>query len=140
MRQLTNTTLYIIEQIKPVDINPSTYIDFNKENNKKGSKFKVSDHVRISKHKNIFVKGYVPDWFEEVFLLKKLRTLCCRYVISNRNGEEIAETFYKNELQKTSQKEFRVEKVIKKAINCMLNGKATIILLTVGLIRRTQYK
>ena len=36
------------------------------------------------------------------------------YVISDLNGEEIVGTFYKKELQKTNQKEFRVEKVIKK--------------------------
>ena len=47
--------------MKPVDVESTTYIDFNKENNKQGPKFKVSDHVRISKYKNIFAKGYVPS-------------------------------------------------------------------------------
>ena len=42
------------------------YIEFNKEDNKEGLKFKVGDHVRISKHKNIFAKGYIPNWSEEV--------------------------------------------------------------------------
>ena len=59
------------------------------------------------------------------------------YVISNLNGEEIVVTFYEKKLQKTNQKEFRAEKVIKKkAINNMLNGKVTIVLLIVGLIRK----
>ena len=49
------------------------YIDFNKENNKEGPKFKVGDHVRISKYKNIFPKGYVPNWSEEVFLINKVK-------------------------------------------------------------------
>ena len=53
--------------MKPVDVNPNIYIDFNKENNKEGPKFKVGDHVRISKFKNIFAKGYAPNWSEEVF-------------------------------------------------------------------------
>ena len=53
--------------MKPVDVNPSIYFDFNKENNKEGPKFKVGDHVRISKFKNIFAKGYAPNWPEEVF-------------------------------------------------------------------------
>ena len=53
--------------MKPVDVNLSIYIDFNKENNKEGPKFKVGDHVRISKFKNIFAKGYAPNWSEEVF-------------------------------------------------------------------------
>ena len=49
-------------KMEPVDAKPSTYIDFNKENNKEVSKFKVGDNVRISKSKNIFARGYVPNW------------------------------------------------------------------------------
>ena len=59
------------------------------------------------------------------------------YVISDLKGEEIVGKFYEKDLQKTNQKEFRVEKVKKRVINYMLNGKATIVLLTVGLIKRT---
>ena len=55
-------------KMKSVDVNPSMYIDFNKENSKEGPKFKVGDQVRISKYKNIFAKGYVPNW-SEVFLI-----------------------------------------------------------------------
>ena len=55
--------------IQLVDVKPSIYIDFNKENNKEGPKFKVSGHVRISKYKNIFAKSYVPNWSEEVFVV-----------------------------------------------------------------------
>ena len=49
------------------------YIDFKKEVNDKGPKFKVGDHVRISKYKNIFAKGYTPNWSEEVFVIKKVK-------------------------------------------------------------------
>ena len=48
-------------KIKPVDVKPRIYIDFNKKNNKEGLKFKVGDNARISKYKNIFAKGYVPN-------------------------------------------------------------------------------
>ena len=48
--------------MKPVDVNPNMYIDFNKENSKEGPTFKVGDHVRTSKYKNIFPKGDVPNW------------------------------------------------------------------------------
>ena len=59
-------------------------------------------------------------------------------VSNDLNGEEIAETFYEKKLQKTNQKKFRVEKVIKKkVISYMLNGKTTIALLIVGLIKKT---
>ena len=53
-------------KVKPVDVKTSTYIDFHKENNKEDSKFEVADHVRILKWKNNFVKGYIPNWSEEV--------------------------------------------------------------------------
>ena len=48
-------------KMKPIDVKSSTYIDFNKENNKGGPKFKVGDHVKISKYKNIFPKDNVPN-------------------------------------------------------------------------------
>ena len=101
--------------MKIVDVKPSIYIDFNKENNKKVLKFKVGDNVRISKHKNTFAKGYVPNSFEEVSVIKKVKnTVPWTYVVSDLNGEEIVGTLYKKELRKTNQKEFRVEKVIKR--------------------------
>ena len=58
-------------KMKPIDINPSMYINFNKENNKERLKFKVGDNVRISKYKNIFAKGYVPNLSEEIFVNTK---------------------------------------------------------------------
>ena len=62
-----NNTYYRTIKMKLVDMKPSMYIDFNKENNNEGTKYKVGDHVRISKFKNIFAKGYVPNSSEEVF-------------------------------------------------------------------------
>ena len=53
--------------MKPVDVKPSIHNNFNKENNKQDPKFKVEDHVRISKYKDTLAKGYVPDWPEKVF-------------------------------------------------------------------------
>ena len=59
-----NNTYYRTIKLKPVDVKPSTYIDFNKENNKEDPKFKVGDNVRTSKYKNTFAKGHVPNWSE----------------------------------------------------------------------------
>ena len=71
--------------------------------------------MRISKYRNIFAKGYTPNWFEEIFVIKKIKdTVPWAYVIDDLNGEEITGTFYEKELQKTDQQEFRIEKVIKK--------------------------
>ena len=82
---------------------------------KKYPKFKVGDHIRISKYKNIFAKGYTPNWSEEVFVINKIKnTVPWTYAISDLNGEEITGSFYEKELQKTNQKEFRIEKVIKR--------------------------
>ena len=73
-----------------------------------------NDHVRISKYKNTFAKGYAPNWSEEIFVVKKIKnTVSWTYSISDLNGEEILGSFYEKELQKTNQKEFRIEKVIK---------------------------
>ena len=77
--------------MKPVDVKDNTYIDFKKEVNDKDPKFKVGDHVRISKYKNTFAKGYTPNWSEEVFIINKAKNT----VLAN-------------------QQEFRIERVIKR--------------------------
>ena len=58
---------------KPVDVKPSTYIDYSKVINNEYPIFKIFDIVRISKYKNIFEKGYTPNWSEEVFVIKKVK-------------------------------------------------------------------
>ena len=113
-----NNTYHTTIKMKPIDVKDNTYINTNKEINYKDPKFKVGDYVRISKHKNIFAKGYMPNWSEEVFVLDKIKnTVTWIYVINDLNGEEITVKFYENELQKTNQKEFRIEKVIKRKRN-----------------------
>ena len=113
-----NNTYYTSIKMKPVDVKDNTYIGFKKEVNDKNPKFKVGDHVRISKYKNIFAKVYMPNWSEEIFIIKKIKnTVPWTYVLNDLNGEEIIGTFYENELQKTNQKEFRIvriERVLKK--------------------------
>ena len=110
-----NNTYHRTIKMKPVDVKDNTYIDFKKQVNDKDPKFKVGDHVRISKYKNIFAKGYTPNWSEEVFVIKKVKnTVPWTYVINDLNSDEIIGTFFEKELQKTNQPEFRIEKVIKK--------------------------
>ena len=77
-------------KIKLLGVKSSTYIDFDKKNNKENTKFNVGDHVRISKYKNIFAKGYVSNWSDDIFVIKKVKnTFPWIYVISDLNGEEI---------------------------------------------------
>ena len=101
--------------MKTIEVKDNTYVDSVNKVNDKDSKFKVGDHVKISKYKNIFAKGYTPNWSEEVFVIKEVKnTVPWTYVISDLNGEEIIGTFYEKELQKTNQQEFRIEKVLKR--------------------------
>ena len=110
-----NNTYHTTIKMKPIDVKDNTYINADKEINNKDPKFKVGDHVRISKYKNIFAKGYMPNWSEEVFVLKKVKnTVPWTYVINDLNGEEITGKFCEKELQKTNQEEFRIEKVIRR--------------------------
>ena len=110
-----NNAYHTTIKMKSIDVKDNTYINTDKETNDKDPKFKVVDRVRISKYKNIFAKGYTPNWFEEVFVIKKVKNaVSWTYVINDLSGEEIMGTFYEKELQKTNQKEFRIEKVIKR--------------------------
>ena len=92
----------------------NTYIGFKKDDNDKDPKFKVGDHVRISRYKYIFAKGYTPNGSEEIFVVSKIKnTVPWTFVIKDLNDEEIIGTFYGKELQKTNKK-IRIEKVIKR--------------------------
>ena len=113
-----NNTYHTTIKMKPIDVKDNIYINTSKEINNKDPKFKVGDHVRISKYKNIFAKGYILNWSEEVFVIKKVKnTIPWTYVIDDLNGEEILGTFYEKELKKTNQGEFRIEKEIRQKGN-----------------------
>ena len=105
-----NTTIHIIEQLKwNLLMLKITHIDFGKEVNDKDPKFKVGDHVRISKYKNTTAKGYTSNWSEEVFVIKEVQNTVPRiYAISDLNGKK---------LQKPNQEKFRIEKVIRRKGN-----------------------
>ena len=68
-----NNTVYETIKMKPIDVTCDSYAEYNENTNKKDPKFNFTDHVRASKYKNIFAKGYTPNWSEEVFLLVKLK-------------------------------------------------------------------
>ena len=78
-----NNTSHRTIKMKPINVKDNTYIDFKNEVNDKDPKLKVGGQVRISKYKNIFAKGYTPNWSEEVFVIKKVKnTLPWAYVIN----------------------------------------------------------
>ena len=104
--------------MKPVDVKSSAYIDFNKESTKEDTIFDVGDHVIISKYKSIFAEGSIPNWSEDVFAINKVKnTVPWSYVIRDLNGKVDLGTLDKKEYQKKNQREFRVEKVIKRKGN-----------------------
>ena len=81
--------------MKPIDAKDNTYINIDKEISDNNPKFKVGDHLRILKYKNIFAKGYTPNGPEEVFVIKEIKnTVPWVYVINDLNSEEIIVTFY----------------------------------------------
>ena len=88
--------------MKPKDVKDGNKRVYIEENNKKDSKFKVGDRVRISKFKNIFAKGYTPNWSKEIFIVNKINdTVPYTYNLKDLNDVEILGSFYDRELQKT---------------------------------------
>ena len=93
-----NNTVHKTIKMKPIDVTSDFYAEYRENSNEKDPKFKVGDHVRIE---NIFAKGYIPNWSEEVFVVSKIKnTVPWTYVISYLNGEFITGSFYEKELQK----------------------------------------
>ena len=85
-----NNTYYRTIKMKLADTKNNTYIDLKKEVNDKDTKFWVGDHVRISRYKNIFAKGYTPDWSVEIIVVSKIKnTVPWTYVINDINSEEM---------------------------------------------------
>ena len=68
-----NNTYHSTIKMKPVNVRSNTYINSSKEINAKDPKFKIEDIVKISNYKNIFAKGYAPNWSEEVFAIKRVK-------------------------------------------------------------------
>ena len=110
-----NNTWHSTIKMKSKDVGDDSSTEYVEESNEKDPKFKVGDRVRISKWKNVFAKRYAPNWSEEVFVVSREKnTLPWTYEINDLNGEKIMGSFYEKELRKTGQKEFRIEKVIKR--------------------------
>ena len=145
-----NSTVHKTIKMKAIDVMGDSYAKYNENSSKKDPKFKVSDHVRVSQYKSIFAEGYTPNRSEEVFAISKIKntTVPWTYVFNDLNGEEITESFYEEkELQKTSQKEFRREKVLKRKRDKLyfkwnegIIIEGIIIALITGLIKKTFYK
>ena len=129
-------------KMKPIEVKGNTYIDFIKEVNDKDFIFRVGDHIRISKCRNIFAKRYTTNLSVEIFVFKKVKdTVPWAYVINDINGEEIIGAFYQIEIQKTNQQGFMVKKSLKeKEGNHISNAKDMITHLIIGLTNMILYR
>ena len=86
-----NNTIHSSIKMKQKDVKNNDLTEYVEEFNKKNPKFKIGDYVRISKYKNIFSKGYLPNWSEEIFIINKVKsTVPWKYLINDLKGEEIA--------------------------------------------------
>ena len=95
-----NNTYHSTIKMKPVNVKSNTYIDSSKEINNNIPKFKIGDTVRISKYKNIFAKGYTPNWSEEVFVIKKVKN----------KKKKLLERFTKTNSKKQMKKNLELKK------------------------------
>ena len=83
-----NNTVHRAVKIKPIDVTSYSYAECNEDSNEEGPIFKVGDHVRIWKYKNIFSKGYT-------FVVSKIKNaVSFTYVISGLNDKTITRSFY----------------------------------------------
>ena len=97
-----NNTVHRTIKMKPIDVKDNTYLDSKKEVNNKDPKFKVGHHIRISKYKNIFAKGYAPNWSEEVFVVSKIKNTGHMLLMISTVRKLLEHVIKK--LQKTNQK------------------------------------
>ena len=82
-----NNTVHRTIKTKPINVTDDYYAEYNENPNEKDPKFKVGDNFRTSKYKNIFAKGYTPNWSEEVFVVNKIKnTVPWTYVINDLIG------------------------------------------------------
>lgn len=117
-----NNTKHRTTGMKPVDVNVDNQWEIRSKlqqlpTNVPEPKFQLNDHVRISKFKTIFEKGYTPNWTTEVFTIRKVqRTIPPTYLLKDYRGQNIAGSFYEFELLKSKIPDvYLIEKILKKS-------------------------
>lgn len=113
-----NSTVHRTIKMRPIDVTPTTRINFPYQIVKLGKKkkFKIGDHVRISKAKSIFDKSYNINWTPEIFQIYRAQnTSPTTYLIKDYYGRPIAGSFYEQDLLKVKYKDhYLIAKTLKK--------------------------
>ena len=111
--------------MKSADVKSKRYIDLGVENYGKGPKFKIGDHVGISKYRSIFAKCYLPNRSKDVFMIKiKVRIIVLRrYSISDPKGKEIVGAFYEKEFKRKGNKLYVQWKGCDNSFNSWIDDK-----------------
>ena len=78
----SNNTVHRNIKMRPIDVTPDSYAEYNEDSNEKDPKFKVGNHVRISKYRNISAKGYIQIWSEESFVVFKIKNAVLRTYVT----------------------------------------------------------
>ena len=78
----SNNTVHRNIKMRPIDVTPDSYAEYNEDSNEKDPKFKVGDHVIISKYRNIFAKGYSQMWSVESFVVIKIKNTVLRTYVT----------------------------------------------------------
>ena len=121
------------------DVKVDPYIDYDAVHDKKDPKFKVGDHMKISKYKNIFIKSYTPSWSENVLVIKKVKNTVNRTKLFGdlNNEERLLEHSMKKSCRKQAKQNSQLNKQSReKMTNCMSNGRATITYSIAGYYER----
>ena len=106
-----NNTYHSTIKRKAINLKSSTYADSSKGISDKDPKFKIGNNVTISKYENASAKGYIPDWSEKDFVIKKVKnTVPWTYVSNDLNGEEIIGCFMKNNYRKQIKNNLELKK------------------------------
>ena len=106
-----NNTIQRTIKMKPIDVTGDSYVEYNDDFNKKVLNLKLVIMLEFLSTKVFLLK----DMFQigEVFIVNEIKnTVPWTYTINDLNEEKVIETLYEKELQKTNQKEFRIEKLL----------------------------
>ena len=135
-------TVHRTIKMKPIDVTPDSYADYNEDSHEKDPKFNVGDRVRISKYKNIFAKGTLKIGQTKFLFWLKLKIQFRGHMwLVTLMVIQLLEVFTKKNCKKLIKKNLEQRKCSKeKVLNCMSNGKVMILVLIVGLMKKNLYK